>query len=193
MGRAIYVLLAIAFSVVPVTSARPASVPRTVRVGVAYLRIGSWKPGTLPSVLGMTRQFGSYASCSDEAVSWPGTRIVAYLDNPARAAGCSKSPPRAEVAVVVLGRGWGTSRGLRVGALASRMKSLYPRAAAAQSILHPTVHGWMNLGVPYVRQAGGTINCGAYEPAGIPCGQLLARVHLGVVEALAVRVGRHIG
>jgi hypothetical protein len=187
-------LLAALVIVVPSASARPTSASaRTIRVGVTSLRIGSWYPGVFPGISGMVRQFGVLASCSGVAVSWPGSRVVAYLDNPARAPACSTRPPAGEVAVVVLGRGWRTARGLAVGAPASRLKSLYPLATAVQSVLHPRVRGWMNLGVPFVRQAGGTINCGAYEPAGIPCGQLLARVHVGVVEAFAVRVGRHVG
>ena len=187
--------LSLSAAVVPVLvlcggSAAPAGTSRTVVVRPHSLTVGPFQTQASNSFSHLTAAFGSRSTCRDHTVKWPEAAITAYMDSP-RGTSC-----RGGVAVVLALRvGWRTSAGLPVGAPVARMHRLYPSAHRAVGI--GVTPGWWNLNVkPVSVLVDGswlTYGCGAVQPDGIPCGQLLAHIHNGEVDELAVDVGVHVG
>jgi hypothetical protein len=171
-------------------SPAPAGTSRTVVVTSHSLTVGPFQTHAFNSFGQLATAFGSRSTCRGRAISWPAMAVTAYMDSPV-ATSC-----RGGVAVVLALRvGWRTSAGLPVGAPAARMQRLYP--SARRAVGSGVVQGWWDLNVkPVSVLVSGswlTYSCGATEPDGIPCGQLLAHVRNGYVDELAVDVGVNVG
>jgi hypothetical protein len=153
------------------------------------LVIGPYRTRISNGIEDLVASFGTEYTCSRKQVRWQKRGVTAYFDYQGGPNACTSG----KAVVVVVGKGWRTSRGLRVGQPAAAIHRLYATAKLAHALSRPHSHSWWNLGVRRVTVHGLGYGCGTAEPDGIPCGQLLALVRQGRIAALAMDVGVHVG
>jgi len=153
------------------------------------LAVGPYRTHISNGIEDLVASFGTEYTCSRKRVRWPKRGIIAYFDYQGGPNACTSG----KAVVVVVGKGWRTLRGLRVGQPAAAIQRLYSKAKLAHALSRPHSRSWWDLGVPRVTVRGLEYGCGTAEPDGIPCGQLLALVQQGRIAALAMDVGVHVG
>jgi hypothetical protein len=167
---------------------------RLIQTNAKMQRLGMWRIDQSPTLGGARRALGEPSSChrirlEDGSIArWNnlGVRVVTATLGviPSGASSCSYD--RMPVSVVtVIGRGWQTSLGLRVGDTVAKLHRLYPLAT-----FHPASRGESSPKDSYwlvTRWAACLGDCGGAHYVTAP--RLVAQIHDGRVKAITFPVG----
>lgn len=194
--RALIAAALVAGAIVPASSAKPTRAQESflIQASASFQRLGEYWVSDNPSYAGAIQSLGAASAChlvngdpSWVTASWRslGVRmsLVTFGGMPAGKTGCS-APASIHVSTIrVTGKRWLTSRTLRVGDSASRLRRLYPKAPATAG-----VRGWYSAGYWLVTRRQRCLgDCGAVQWQTAPV--LTAEVKNGRVSSIVFVVG----